>query len=117
MSSDLNIVLHRLKVLRETLLNEANLGTDYQYWNLRVEMVDEITNYINKKNLKSLKQYEMENARKFESLRINGKPNGIECPNCGEELCDSNCRCMFSTFPPQVDTICNSCGYTGSRTA
>ena len=42
-------------------------------------------------------------------------PNGIACPNCGEELMDSNPMITLTSYPAQKNTHCPSCDYTGSR--
>lgn len=45
------------------------------------------------------------------------QPNGIECPNCGSELFDSNPNMTLMSFPPQKRVIClkDSCDYSGFR--
>lgn len=43
------------------------------------------------------------------------RPNGIACPQCGLELCDSNPSVMLTSWPPQYSTHCPACGYTGTR--
>ncbi len=41
--------------------------------------------------------------------------NGIACPECGEELRDSNPSVALTSWPPQFPTYCPACGYTGTR--
>jgi len=48
------------------------------------------------------------------------KPNGIACPECGEELIDSTPHIthQFSNtkvYPPEKDVSCPGCGYAGRR--
>lgn len=40
--------------------------------------------------------------------------NGVECPECGDELSDVN-GVVLPTNPPKTKTYCESCGYKGSR--
>ncbi len=42
-------------------------------------------------------------------------PNGIACPNCGEELFDSLPRITLESLPPKLRIHCNSCDYKGYR--
>ena len=44
-------------------------------------------------------------------------PNGIECPDCGMELWDSNPMTTLTSYPAQKNVHCPSCGYTGYRIA
>jgi len=41
--------------------------------------------------------------------------NGIECPKCQSELLDSDPGTLLMSYPPRVNVLCESCGYTGSR--
>jgi hypothetical protein len=45
--------------------------------------------------------------------------NGIACPECGEELVDSNPLETLMSFPPQKSIHCikDGCGYKGYRLA
>ena len=45
------------------------------------------------------------------------KPNGIECPDCGEELMDSTPRYIYDSFPPQMAVSCPTCYFRGYRVA
>ena len=44
-----------------------------------------------------------------------GSKNGIACPNCGEEMSDSDDGVMYYSFPGQINVICHACGYKGRR--
>ncbi len=43
--------------------------------------------------------------------------NGIACPNCGNELIDSQPMMMLTSYPPQKATMCENCEYIGYRLA
>lgn len=43
--------------------------------------------------------------------------NGIECPDCGEELCDTNPTIVLLGNPPSMEVSCTSCYYKGYRLA
>ena len=43
--------------------------------------------------------------------------NGIECPNCGEELYDSHPDITLTSNPPQKNIHCSKCDYHGTRLA
>ena len=43
--------------------------------------------------------------------------NGIACPNCGEELYDSNPMITLTSMPAQKNVHCNECEYSGYRIA
>jgi len=40
--------------------------------------------------------------------------NNIACPECGEELWDTNPSLCLTSYPPQYAVHCD-CGYTGYR--
>jgi hypothetical protein len=46
---------------------------------------------------------------------VQSRPNGIACPECGEELMDTNPNEMLLTAPPQFRVHCPSCEYSGTR--
>jgi hypothetical protein len=60
------------------------------------------------KNLISLEEH---NKRAMQINETGG--NGIACPNCGNELFDSDGILLSS--PPQYLTFCRNCNYKGSR--
>jgi len=41
--------------------------------------------------------------------------NGIECPNCKEELYDSRPLVTLASYPSKKDIHCEKCGYKGYR--
>lgn len=43
--------------------------------------------------------------------------NGIACPNCGEEMMDSNPSVTLSSYPPQKNIHCPKCNYKDFRVA
>lgn len=43
--------------------------------------------------------------------------NGIACPECESELMDSNPSVTLTSHPPQKNTKCSVCEYTGYRLA
>ena len=71
-----------------------------------------------KNNLKTLDEHNY-NAASFQMSMIKDKPtpNGIECPNCGEELMDSQPNITLTTFPAKKNVNCSKCDYTGYRIA
>lgn len=68
--------------------------------------------------LVSLEEY---NKRTYEwhmkqqELRNHGRPNGIACPECGNELVDSDPDAVLLSHPPQKNIKCPKCNYTGLR--
>lgn len=43
------------------------------------------------------------------------RKNGIACPDCGEELMDTNPLLILCSEPPKKDVKCSVCEYTGYR--
>jgi hypothetical protein len=43
------------------------------------------------------------------------KPNGIECPECGEELMDTNPNETLISYPAKKNVHCPKCEYRGYR--
>ena len=41
--------------------------------------------------------------------------NGIKCPDCGEELFDTNPEQILLSMPPQYNIHYKYCKYTGTR--
>lgn len=41
--------------------------------------------------------------------------NGIACPECGKELVDSQPNAELTSYPPQKNVKCPSCGWKGYR--
>lgn len=68
------------------------------------------------KKLKSLKEHNDEAMRNAYAFSSNTpKLNGIECPECGEELMDSNPMMTLTSFPAQKEVRCSKCDYKGYR--
>jgi hypothetical protein len=66
------------------------------------------------KQLKSLQDHN--NSKSSTFVYQNGAvPNGIACPECGDELWDDNPNICLPSNPPQFRIHCRSCGYTGTR--
>lgn len=71
-----------------------------------------------KKKLKSLDEHNSIAWSNQDSMFDDSpKPNGIACPNCGEELMDSNPMMTLTSHPAQKNTHCSSCDYRGYRIA
>lgn len=45
------------------------------------------------------------------------RPNGISCPQCEQELLDSEPLMTLSTTPPTMNVHCAYCDYVGYRVA
>lgn len=43
--------------------------------------------------------------------------NGIECPNCKEELYDTSPSAVLTSYPPQKKVNCMNCNFKGLRYA
>ena len=75
---------------------------------------------MKKKKLQKLDEF---NKNKWESHTVLidrfNRPcfNGIQCPECGAELYDSNPACILTSNPPQKNVSCRKCGYRGYRLA
>lgn len=69
--------------------------------------------------MKTLELHNDERYEVFRELDAMNKPhaNGIECPECGKELRDSDPMCVLTSNPPQKNVHCPSCGYSGYRVA
>lgn len=72
---------------------------------------------------KKLKTLDEHNAEKWisqsemESLWGKPRPNGIACPNCWDELYDSQPNVTLTSNPAQKNVHCEGCGYKGYRLA
>ena len=72
--------------------------------------------------LKSLEQHDSDRLKSFNwnsSLNPNQKPqkNNIACPDCGEELYDSDPMVTLTSFPAKKNIHCEKCKYSGYRIA
>jgi uncharacterized protein with PIN domain len=66
--------------------------------------------------LKSLEQHNKDMLRLYsQGLEQHGIRNGIECPECKEELVDCSSREVLTSYPPQKRVYCPKCGWTGTR--
>lgn len=70
-----------------------------------------------KKKLKSMAENNAEAFASNTSFLDMNKPqlNGIACPNCGEELYDSQPMVTLTSHPAQKNVHCGKCGYRGYR--
>lgn len=73
---------------------------------------------MSERKLKSLEDHNREKMNFGYDLFIdNPVPNGIACPECGEEMMDSNPMCMLACIPPKKNIDCPSCGHKDFRIA
>jgi hypothetical protein len=66
--------------------------------------------------MKSLEDFNAE-QRKMVIFATEPHPNGIACPECDEELWDSNPMVTLTSYPAQKNIHCPLCGYKGYRIA
>jgi len=66
---------------------------------------------------KQLISLEVHNAARSASYKFDNspEPNGIECPQCGHELVDSNPMVVLTSMPAQKNVHCLTCRYRGYR--
>ncbi len=69
--------------------------------------------------MKSLDEHNKEARIRYAEMEqlLNPGPNGISCPDCSQELWDSDPRFTLTSNPPQKNTHCPGCGYRGYRLA
>jgi predicted RNA-binding Zn-ribbon protein involved in translation (DUF1610 family) len=68
------------------------------------------------RKLKSLEENNKEVTNLFYKLNDNSpRPNGIACPECGEELLDSEPNVVLLSNPVRYNIHCPKCGYAGYR--
>ena len=66
--------------------------------------------------MKSLKDFNNERREVWHTSSTNEPVgNDIECPECGEELFDSNPDLTLTSYPTQKNVHCDKCHYTGYR--
>lgn len=65
----------------------------------------------------SLISLEEFNRNTYSLYQINNEPlpNGIACPECGEELYDINPMYTLACNPPKKEVGCKKCNYHGYR--
>jgi hypothetical protein len=70
------------------------------------------------KKLKNLEEHNTQ-ASSSQCAMMNNSPvlNGIACPECGEEMLDSNPMKTLTSMPPQKNVHCSKCNYVGYRIA
>lgn len=66
------------------------------------------------KNLVSLADFNTVKRTQHQYIDV---PNGIACPTCGNELVDSDKRCVLASDPPKLNIKCLNCNYSGYRLA
>lgn len=70
------------------------------------------------KKLKNLAEFNAVNSVFHHQMNDNSpRKNGIECPDCGEELFDSCPMMTLTSNPPQKNIHCEKCDYSGYRIA
>lgn len=70
--------------------------------------------------MKTLAEHNKERTEAYDTARKKRQEpcaNGIACPECGEELWDSNPMLTRSSSPPKKDVHCPKCDYRGYRVA
>ena len=65
-------------------------------------------------SLKPLDQHRKELEAIFEKQRKESTSTGVECPRCKEELHNCHPGLLLTSYPPQIQVECLSCGYTTS---
>ena len=71
-----------------------------------------------RKHLKSLRDWNQEQQELWDRAQpAPDKPNGLQCPDCGEELVDPQPHVLITEDPPAKDVRCLACGYKGRRIA
>ena len=66
--------------------------------------------------MKTLDEHNAERIR-YHGLTSEPRPNGISCPNCGDELVDTQPMMTLTSNPPQKKIGCLKCNYSGYRIA
>jgi hypothetical protein len=68
--------------------------------------------------MKTLITLEEHNKKAIKKHKIEQYPtNGIACPECGNELVDSEPHATLMSMPPQKQIACLKCKYSGYRIA
>ncbi len=63
--------------------------------------------------MKTLEEFNNEKTNHYNNTSTK---NGISCPKCGKEMCDTNPMMVLMSSPPQMDVHCD-CGFRGFRIA
>ena len=70
------------------------------------------------KKLQSLYEYNQKMSQSyFEGQEMEPKLNGLSCPDCDNELYDTNPSTTLMSKPPKKSVHCEKCGYKGYRLA
>lgn len=71
------------------------------------------------RTLKSLDDFDAERLEYYKRIdhARQPHPNGIACPNCGNELWDSAPEMTLASNPPKKNIHCPDCKYIGYRFA
>ena len=73
---------------------------------------------MQRKHLKSLREWNQEQQELWDQARpAPDKPNGLQCPDCREELVDPQPHVLIADDPPIKAVRCLACGYKGRRIA
>ena len=69
--------------------------------------------------MKSLSEWNKDRKAAYDLLYPYNRPrpNGILCPECGNELFDVNPNTVLTSYPPKKAVKCNGCGFNGYRLA
>lgn len=69
--------------------------------------------------MKTLEEFNNDRRKEIEAAKrmLEPHPNGIACPECGEELWDSDPRFVLASSPPKLCVNCKKCDYIGYRLA
>ena len=67
--------------------------------------------------MKTLDEHNKECNAFYRRSDTQPRPNGIACPECGNELIDMAPHITLAGNPPQKDICCNHCNYRGYRVA
>lgn len=62
-----------------------------------------------------LRSLEEHNKKALAFYRLKRADTGIACPECGEELTDTNPYITLHGFPPQKLVHCDKCKWFGAR--
>jgi DNA-directed RNA polymerase subunit RPC12/RpoP len=69
------------------------------------------------KKLKNLDDHNVQQSIHWQLNSNQPQLNGIACPNCGEELYDSNPMITLTSYPAKKNIHCIKCDYSGYRIA
>lgn len=67
--------------------------------------------------MKTLDEHNKEKTERHNELTGVPKRNGLGCPNCSNELFDTDPSRILLSAPPKKKIHCEGCGYSGYRIA